>query len=205
MFTAATPAEKASYPAISPWMTSVGSTWFEGDKVGGEEVATLAFGSGGGFSYINDAPDYQHAAVSAYLRAATRLPPLNGTFSRDGRATPDLAALGWGYKVVYGGATIMGGGTSASTPLFAALVSLMVEARLQQGMAPMGCLNAWLYGLDDAAFTDVTKGNNSYLRTQPMPVMYGPFGFDAAKGWDPVSGRGTPNFDVMLKAALKGP
>ena len=67
------------------------------------------------------------------------------------------------------------------------------------------CLNAWLYGLDDAAFTDVTKGNNSYLRTRPMPVMYGPFGFDAAKGWDPVSGRGTPNFDVMLKAALKGP
>ena len=39
----------------------------------------------------------------------------------------------------------------------------------------------------------------------PCSIMYGPFGFDAAKGWDPVSGRGTPNFDVMLKAALKGP
>jgi tripeptidyl-peptidase I len=42
------------------------------------------------------------------------------------------------------------------------------------------------------AFNDVTSGvnNGDY-----------PLGFEAAKGWDPASGVGTPNFD-LLKAKL---
>jgi hypothetical protein len=39
-----------SWPASSPWVTSVGATRFVGQKGGNEEMATDQFGSGGGFS-----------------------------------------------------------------------------------------------------------------------------------------------------------
>ena len=38
-----------SWPASSPWVTSVGATRFVGQKAGNEEMATDQFGSGGGF------------------------------------------------------------------------------------------------------------------------------------------------------------
>ena len=36
------------------------------------------------------------------------------------------------------------GGTSASTPMFGAVVSLLNEARAQKGMKPLGFLNPFL-------------------------------------------------------------
>ena len=70
--------------------------------------------------------------VAAYVKDAPQLPP-TGSFPPLGRATPDVSALGEGYQVYGHGGYIAVGGTSASTPAFAALISLINEARLQVG------------------------------------------------------------------------
>merc|ERR1712157_136876 len=91
----------------------------------------------------------------------------------------------------------MGGGTSASTPVFAGMVSLLNEARIKAGKPAMGYLNKFLYQNSDA-FTDVTVGTNAIGRGNG-PIKYG---FKCAKGWDPATGLGTPIFSKLLSAAM---
>ena len=90
------------------------------------------------------------------------------------------------------------GGTSASSPTFAAMVSLLNEARLKAGKPPMGFLNPFLYA-NAGAFFDVTKGTNAYGRG-PFTT---PIGYAATAGWDAATGLGTPHFDKLLAAAMK--
>jgi len=189
-----------SWPASSPWITAVGSTRFVGQKVGAEQMATDQFGSGGGFSgmfNISDNAQWQADAVKAYLAAAPQLPPA-ASFPAFGRATPDVSALGEGYQVLQNGQVSSVGGTSASTPAFAGMIGLINDARLQAGKKPMGFLNPWIYK-NTAAFTDIVKGNNAIGRG----TFTLPYGFNCTKGWDPVTGVGTPIFDKMLAAAMK--
>ncbi len=47
-----------------------------------------------------------------------------------------------------------------------------------------------------SAFNDVTNGTN---------VACGMAGFPAARGWDPVTGLGTPNFERLLAAFMALP
>ncbi len=76
-------------------------------------------------------------------------------------------------------------GTSASTPLWAALL-----ADVNQGCAaPLGMVDPALYRLGAAssdAFTDITTGNNDYTDTNGGAYPATP-GYDLATGW------GTPN------------
>lgn len=56
-----------SFPATTPYVTSVGATQFIGSgsvSAGSQESAVSQFGSGGGFSWHFDRPAYQAAAVS---------------------------------------------------------------------------------------------------------------------------------------------
>ncbi|KAF7377283.1 Family S53 protease-like protein [Mycena sanguinolenta] len=64
----------------------------------------------------------------------------------------------------------------------------------------LGFLNPWLYANAAAAgaFTDITIGHNS--GDECSDPMFS--GFDAAVGWDPLSGLGTPIFDKLLAAAV---
>ena len=83
------------------------------------------------------------------------------------------------------------GGTSASAPTFAGIVSLLNSARLSKGLRPLGFLNPLVYAieaLDPGAFNDITTGNNPGCGTP---------GFNATRGWDPVTGVGTPNFGKL--------
>jgi hypothetical protein len=89
-----------SWPASSPWVTSVGGTRFQREKEGSPEMATDQFGSGGGFfSFIKQTPDatWQSATVAKYFTVVnkTTLPPLSA-FDPHGRATPDVSALAEG-------------------------------------------------------------------------------------------------------------
>jgi tripeptidyl-peptidase-1 len=54
----------------------------------------------------------------------------------------------------------------------------------------MGFLNPWIYTVAGpaGAFNDVTTGKNN--------ANFGD-GFEAAKGWDPATGYGTPNYPKM--------
>jgi subtilase family serine protease len=194
-----------SWPASSPWITAVGATRFVDQKVGKPEMATDQFGSGGGFSAMfKQSPHakWQMEAVAHYVNNPPKdshYPPA-GSFDPLGRATPDISALGEGYQVLINGRAEAVGGTSASTPAFAGLVSLINDARIQAGKKQLGFLNPFLYQNADA-FTDVTLGTNAIGRGNG-PIAYG---FNATAGWDPATGLGTPIFGKLLKAALALP
>jgi hypothetical protein len=193
-----------SWPASSPWVTAVGATRFIGQKVGNEEMASDQFGSGGGFSFqFPQAPHatWQSAVVAKYLTTVgpSSLPP-QGTFPPMGRATPDVSVLGEGYQVIVLGEPQSVGGTSASCPVFAGMVSLINEARFAVGKKQMGLLNHFIYA-NANAFTDITAGSDRVGR-QGQQLAHG---FNCTTDWDPVTGLGTPVFDKLLAAALALP
>jgi len=64
----------------------------------------------------------------------------------------------------------------------------------------LGFLNTFLYQ-NSQAFTDITKGNDKVGR-MGEPLEYG---YDCAKGWDPVTGLGTPDFTKLLASVLAVP
>jgi len=179
-----------AYPSTSIYVTGVGATEFIGTSVGPEK-ATVSFGSGGGFSWHFARPSYQNTAVNNYLSTATL--PAAHFFNRNGRATPDVSALGIGYQVVVNGKTESVGGTSASAPTFAAIISLLNDKRLSAGKPTLGFLNNWIYQTAAAhsdAFFDVTTGSNG-------DGCCGS-GFQCARGWDPITGVGTPNYVKLV-------
>lgn len=186
----------SSWPASSNYVTAVGATRFQNQAPGNPEQAVDQFGSGGGFSrVITPAPAWQSDAISSFYaaEAASKLPP-KANYGFGGRATPDVAALGEGFQVIINGNAESVGGTSAAAPTFAAIVSLLNEARDQAGKKPLGLLNQFIYKNADA-FTDITVGSDRISRSG-LPVKYG---FDCVTGYDPVTGFGTPKFADLLQ------
>jgi tripeptidyl-peptidase I len=152
--------------------------------------------SGGGFSNVFALPSYQSAAVTNYL---TNYPPHypSHIYNNSGtsRAYPDVSALGLNLATVYLGSTYGVGGTSASTPIFASIVTLLNEARIAAGKGPIGFLNPTLYAHPEA-FNDITVGGNPGC---------GSDGFKCAPGWDPVTGLGTPIYPKLKEVFLSLP
>ncbi len=152
--------------------------------------------SGGGFSNVFELPSYQSAAVTNYL---TKYPPgySSAIYNNSGaaRAYPDVSALGLNLATVYLGRAIGVGGTSASTPIWGGIVTLLNEARIAAGKGPIGFLNPTLYAHPEA-FNDITVGGNPGCGTP---------GFKCAPGWDPVTGLGTPIFPKLKDVFLSLP
>jgi subtilase family serine protease len=92
------------------------------------------------------------------------------------------------------------GGTSAAAPLWAGIVALAN----QMAGHPLGFINPALYKLAASStyardFRDITVGDNTNTQTNVQ-------GYPAVKGWDPVTGLGTPlanNLVPDLVAAMK--
>jgi len=113
-----------------------------------------------------------------------------------GRAIPDVAANAdpnTGYLVMNGGQFGIVGGTSASAPLWASLVS---RINALNG-ARAGNFNALLYTTigPAGALRDITSGNND-----TDGLLDGQF--QAGPGWDACTGWGAPD-GIKLLAALK--
>ncbi|KAL4898153.1 peptidase S8/S53 domain-containing protein [Aspergillus ambiguus] len=190
------------FPATCPYLTTTGSTVIPSGANVQEhkEVATSSFASGGGFSNIYERPDYQKEAVEKYFEIAdpgykyyesvnnNSFADGGGIYNRIGRGYPDLAAIGDNVLIFTSGVPQLIGGTSAAAPVFAALLTRINEERLAAGKSTVGFVNPVLYANPDAFF-DVTSGNNQGCDTK---------GFSAAKGWDPVTGLGTPNYPKLL-------
>jgi len=175
------------FPASSAYVTSVGGTDFATKNVIGEEKAWTD--GGGGFSNTFAAPTYQQAAIKGYFSSGVPLPDAK-LFNASGRGYPDVAALGgMGNPYCVSVVSLMTGvaGTSASSPVVAAMAARLNELRLAKGGKPLGFLNPFLYQHPEA-FHDVILGENK---------GEGPSGFKASKGWDPSTGLGTPIFSKL--------
>lgn len=118
-------------------------------------------------------------------------------FNASGRAYPDVAAVASSYPVLMGDRLEVMSGTSAATPLIASMVARWNEERLQKGMPRLGFLNPLLYLLsaeNPEAFNDILMGDNRCSRSTCCP-----HGYSAARGWDAVSGIGSPRFSKVAE------
>jgi len=171
----------AGFPATCSFITAVGGTILFPETA-------VAF-SGGGFSNYFARPSYQDSAVPTFLK---NLPKgtYAGLFNPNGRAIPDVSTQSDNFRVFIGGEAFHIGGTSASAPTFAGFVGLLNDARLKKGLPSLGFLNPLLYSKAASGFNDITTGNNPGCGTE---------GFNATKGWDAITGLGTPNFGKLVK------
>ncbi|KAJ7799079.1 peptidase S8/S53 domain-containing protein [Mycena olivaceomarginata] len=108
-----------------------------------------------------------------------------------GRGYPDVSTQGSNFEIVVGGEVTLEGGTSASSPTLASIIALINDRVLAENKPVLEFLNPFIYSKASSAFTEVTTGHNS-----------GFVAFDAAVGWDPLTGFGTPIFPDLLAAAL---
>uniref|UniRef100_A0A672IIW6 Tripeptidyl-peptidase 1 n=1 Tax=Salarias fasciatus TaxID=181472 RepID=A0A672IIW6_SALFA len=186
---------RPSFPASSPYVTTVGGTSFKNPFKMSYEVTDYI--SGGGFSNVFEMPEYQVSAVKAYLKSVTESLPPQSYFNTSGRAYPDMAALSDNYWVVSNRVPIPWvSGTSASTPVVGGMLSLINDQRLLQGLPPLGFLNPRLYRLQGQALFDVTEGCHLSCLDEQVQGK----GFCAARSWDPVTGWGTPDYPALLAA-----
>ena len=171
-----------SFPDGCPYVTSVGAT-----KNFNPEVVAFDprnnFASGGGFSNYFKRPKYQDDGhvITKYIKGLDG--KFNGLYNKGGRAYPDIAAQGQHFVTIWDGTVTLLDGTSASTPTAAAILTLVNDALIAAGKPVLGFLNPWLYSKGYAAFTDILSGSAIGCNSD---------GFPATKGWDAVTGFGTP-------------
>jgi tripeptidyl-peptidase-1 len=143
--------------------------------------------------------------VDAYLdnAGANYLPPAP-LWERSGRGIPDISSVAGQLVLLTNGMSWLGGGTSASAPFWGGVWALANEVSKAKSGKPLGPASPLLYHIarTTSCFHDVTEGNNN--------CPFGPrwegntcncttcYGFDAAAGWDPVTGLGTPNVSCIL-------
>jgi tripeptidyl-peptidase-1 len=182
-----------SWPSSSPYLTSVGATY--ANSASSEEMSVDW--SGGGFSTVFARPSWQNAAVEAYLSSTPNLPK-SSFYNASGRGYPDVSALGTNFECIISGQVEAVSGTSAASPTFAGIIGLVAAERKAQGKPALGFLNPLLYKIGSVGF-DVTQGASQDTNCFPLFPLPG---FPATKGWDAVSGLGTPRYDFLREKLM---
>jgi subtilase family serine protease len=192
-----TPVKEVNLLASDPLVLGAGGTSLTaGHTIGawqGETAWDLPYGdpgtafqaSGGGFSRLFPRPGYQDG-----------VPGIRAT-----RGVPDVSAdanghTGMAIVLSAHGRTMIrdSGGTSASAPIWAALIALAD----QYAGRHLGLVNPAIYQIARSpryrqAFHDVITGNNT-VQFPPNTIT----GYHAAPGWDPVTGWGSPDAQVLI-------
>ena len=190
------PAREVILPTSDPLVLAAGGTILTANPVTGAYISETAWNtpgqpsqpgaSGGGFSHLFARPAYQDGVPGI---GATRGVP---DVAADGSGTTGMAlafsAPGGGYELI--GA----GGTSAAAPFWAGLIALAD----QEAGHPLGFVNPAIYRiargpLYHKAFHDITTGNNTVVLNGVTIT-----GYQAGPGWDPVTGWGTPDAQVLI-------
>jgi subtilase family serine protease len=186
--------------ASDPFVLSAGGTSLTASHTTGAWIGETAWGlasgdpgnrggsfqaSGGGFSRLFVRPSYQLG--------------IRGIDAS--RGVPDVSADAsdrTGVAVVFSNGTTdtvqSHGGTSAAAPIWAALVALAD----QYAGRHLGFINPAIYQIARGpryhqAFHDITTGDNS-VQFPPNTIN----GYEAGPGWDPVTGWGSPNAQVLV-------
>lgn len=174
-----------TFPSSCPWITSVGAV----APYGGP-----ASYSSGGFSNYFSTPSWQTAATAGFIKE------LNGShagvYNASGRGIPDVSLLGDDYLIQVGGYNQTAKGTSASTPVFAAMIALLNDLRLRAGKPVLGHLNPLLYSEKfGPAFRDVISEFGTSSGCSDGNFVEG--GWEALQGWDASTGLGEPDFSKL--------
>jgi len=167
------------FPAASPHALACGGTTLVADPVTGEVTSETVWNNGpgrgatgGGISVTFRQPQWQAG-----------LPP-----SETGRGVPDVAANAdpaTGYQVLVDGVPMVIGGTSAVSPLWAALVARINQATgTRLGLAQPALYQHAQPATTTPGFRDITVGNNG--------------AYEAAPGWDPCTGLGVADGAELL-------
>lgn len=189
-----------TFPASCPYVTAVGGTHYV-------EPESAIYFSSGGFSDRFKRPKYQDKAVKDYLKILGG--QWKGLYNPKGRGIPDIAAQGSRFRVIDKKKEISVGGTSASAPTVASVISLLNNARLSAGKPPLGFLNPMIYSKGFKGLNDITHGGSTGCTGTDiysgLPAPFVPYAsWNATKGWDPVTGYGTPDFEKLLKIVMSG-
>ncbi len=207
-FGSTTPVKEVSLPASDPLVLAAGGTRLTADRATGAYIGETAWNtlpappaaddgssaSGGGFSHLFARPDYQDG-----------VPGTEAT-----RGVPDVAAdaaFDTGMAVASSGGSAdqaivrPATGTSAAAPFWAGLVALADQLAHRH----LGFVNPAIYKIARSsqyhqAFHDITTGNNTYS-FPPVTIT----GYPAAPGWDPVTGWGSPDAQVLVPLLAKAP
>nr|POF22388.1 tripeptidyl-peptidase sed3 [Quercus suber] len=199
------------FPATCPWVLSVGGTTNLANETAGTQqtltspIDKLSYtASGGGFSNYFPAPTYQSATTGAYIDAHVPASYHSKSgFNASGRGVPDVSAFSTNFPVVWNGLTVPIGGTSASTPLWAAVIALLNDYEAERGRPNLGFVNPWLYGLGPGqGLNDIVTGGNSKGACHLLEgcTLSETDGYDVVEGYDPVTGLGSPVFDALAKS-----
>ena len=175
------PVEEVELPASDPLVLGVGGTTLTAEP-SGAYVSETAWAGGGGFSHLYARPAYQDG-----------VPGISAM-----RGVPDVAADAGrpGPPIVFAGGIIETPvGTSGSTPLWGAVIALAD----QYAHHDLGLVNPAIYRIGRSpsyhqAFHDVTAGND-YLAAGSSATITG---YQAGPGWDPITGWGSPNAQVLV-------
>ncbi len=174
------------FPASSPWVLGCGGIRLEADAATGtissekvwNDLAQQEGATGGGVSRLFALPEWQ---------AAADVPANADKSGKTGRGVPDVASLAdpetpmWvlGPNGELGGV----GGTSASAPLWSALITLLNQLT----GTPLGFCNPQLYAHLKDSLVDILSGNNG--------------SYKAGAGWDACTGWGRPDGTRSLAGA----
>jgi subtilase family serine protease len=178
--------DTSAYPAEDPYVTGVGGTSLTTNGVGGPWLSETSWDpSGGGISLDGiGIPSWQAGVANALNGASTTL-----------RNIPDVAALADpSLYICESGECSAWGGTSLAAPLWAGFMALVNQQAVEAGSAPaggVGFINKTLYTIGKGAnygsdFHDIVSGSNG--------------GFNAVKGYDLVTGWGSPNGQNLINA-----
>lgn len=96
---------------------------------------------GTGFSIISNMPEWQTTIVNKYI---TDMKLDTTQFNSKGRAYPDVVAVANSVPMCDYGGCSPSGGTSASTPIVAGMITLINEYRLNKGLKQVGFVNSRL-------------------------------------------------------------
>jgi kumamolisin len=179
--------EQVEAPSSDPNVTGVGGTSLILASSGNTEVVwNDSYGaSGGGNSQYFSKPSWQVG---------------NGVPNGSVRYVPDISGSAdpnEGGLVILNGAQYQYGGTSWSSPTWAAFCALINQSRANVGAAGMGQLAPQLYPyIGSANFRDITSGNNKFDSRR---------GYTAATGYDRCTGIGVPNVQGLATALTPVP
>jgi subtilase family serine protease len=192
-----TPVKEVNLLASDPLVLGAGGTSLTASHTTGGWQAETAFGladgtagspfqaSGGGFSRLFSRPGYQDGVPG--IGATRGVPDVSADAS--GHANLGIVLRNGGRSVISNA-----GGTSASAPIWAALIALADQyaGRRLGFVNPAICQIARGPGYRQA-FHDISTGNNT-VEFPPTTIT----GYQAEPGWDPVTGWGSPDAAALV-------